>query len=183
MEQHGDYLFKFALTRLRDPAKAEDLVQETFLAALKGGDKFAGRSAEKSWLAGILKHKILGDVAPDAHGLAVLPRNELVWKADVKLIKSLASALKAGFRALVPTCRDASRLQSDALDQALPLPKRFGLRVHLLVCKWCRRYGNQIRFLRQAAHEHPDAVNEASPSTLSPDARERLKRTLGKKSN
>jgi len=58
VEDHGDYLFKFALVRLRDPAKAEDMVQETFLAALKGGDKFAGRSAEKSWLVGILKNKI-----------------------------------------------------------------------------------------------------------------------------
>jgi len=59
VEDHGDYLFKFALVRLRDATRAEDMVQETFLAALKSGDKFAGRSAEKSWLAGILKHKIL----------------------------------------------------------------------------------------------------------------------------
>ncbi len=59
VDDHGDYLFKFALARLRDPARAEDMVQETFLAALRGGAKFAGRSAEKSWLIGILKHKIL----------------------------------------------------------------------------------------------------------------------------
>ena len=58
VELYGDYLFKFALIRLRDPAKAEDAVQETFLAALKGGKTFAGRSAEKSWLVGILKNKI-----------------------------------------------------------------------------------------------------------------------------
>ena len=58
VEEHGDYLFKYALVRLRDPAKAEDMVQETFLAALKGGSQFAGRSAEKSWLVGILKSKI-----------------------------------------------------------------------------------------------------------------------------
>jgi RNA polymerase sigma-70 factor (ECF subfamily) len=58
VDEHGDYLFKYALSRLRDPAKAEDMVQETFLAALKGGSKFAGRSAEKSWLVGILKNKI-----------------------------------------------------------------------------------------------------------------------------
>src|SRR5260370_2383190 len=44
--------------RLRDAAKAEDAVQETFLAALKGGKTFAGRSAEKSWLVGILKNKV-----------------------------------------------------------------------------------------------------------------------------
>ena len=59
VEEHGDSLFKFALVRLRDATKAEDMVQETFLAALKGGERFAGRSAEKSWLIGILKHKIL----------------------------------------------------------------------------------------------------------------------------
>src|ERR1017187_236090 len=58
VEEHGDYLFKYALMRLRDQAKAEDAVQETFLAALKGGKSFAGRSAEKSWLVGILKNKI-----------------------------------------------------------------------------------------------------------------------------
>src|SRR5882672_9451945 len=58
VELHGDYLFKYALMRLRDAARAEDAVQETFLAALKGGKTFAGRSAEKSWLVGILKNKI-----------------------------------------------------------------------------------------------------------------------------
>jgi RNA polymerase sigma-70 factor (TIGR02943 family) len=58
VELYGDYLFKYALMRLRDPARAEDLVQETFLAALKGGKNFAGRSAERSWLVGVLKNKI-----------------------------------------------------------------------------------------------------------------------------
>ena len=59
VEEYGDYLFKYAIVRLRDATKAEDMVQETFLAALKGRHKFEGRSAEKSWLAGILKHKVL----------------------------------------------------------------------------------------------------------------------------
>src|SRR5271170_1378724 len=58
VDLHDDYLFKYALARLRDPAKAEDAVQETFLAALKGGKTFQGRSAEKSWLVGILKNKV-----------------------------------------------------------------------------------------------------------------------------
>lgn len=59
VEEYGDYLFKYALVRLRDSTRAEDMVQETFLAALRGGNKSAGRSAERSWLVGILKHKIL----------------------------------------------------------------------------------------------------------------------------
>src|SRR5262245_31439118 len=58
VDEHGDCLFKYALSRLCDPLKAEDAVQETFLAALKGGKRFQGRSAEKSWLVGILKNKI-----------------------------------------------------------------------------------------------------------------------------
>jgi RNA polymerase sigma-70 factor, ECF subfamily len=58
VEAYGDYLFRYALSRLRDPAKAEDMVQEAFLAALKGVKSFQGRSTEKSWLMGILKNKI-----------------------------------------------------------------------------------------------------------------------------
>jgi len=59
VDEHGDYLFHFALSRLRDPILSEDYVQETLLAALKAKDRFAGRSSERSWLAGILKNKIL----------------------------------------------------------------------------------------------------------------------------
>lgn len=58
VELYGDYLFRYAVLRLRDASKAEDAIQETFLAALKGGKSFAGLSAEKSWLVGILKNKI-----------------------------------------------------------------------------------------------------------------------------
>ena len=36
VDEHGDYLFRYARARLRDTAAAEDVVQETFLAALKG---------------------------------------------------------------------------------------------------------------------------------------------------
>ena len=58
VDEYGDYLFKFALLRLRDEARAADAVQETFLAALRGRKAFAGRSSEKSWLTSILKNKI-----------------------------------------------------------------------------------------------------------------------------
>lgn len=58
LDQHGDYLFKYASFRLRDRSAAEDAVQETFLAALKAYEKFEGRGSERTWLVGILKHKI-----------------------------------------------------------------------------------------------------------------------------
>ena len=38
---------------------AEDVVQDTFLAALRAEKSFAGRSAERTWFVGILKHKIV----------------------------------------------------------------------------------------------------------------------------
>src|SRR6266704_1899039 len=56
---HGDYLFEYASFRLRDDTAAEDAVQETFLAALKAYEKFEGRGSERTWLVGILKHKII----------------------------------------------------------------------------------------------------------------------------
>jgi RNA polymerase sigma-70 factor (ECF subfamily) len=55
---HGDYLFNLAVGQLRNPLVAEDVVQETFLAALKARDRFSGRSSDRTWLVGILRHKI-----------------------------------------------------------------------------------------------------------------------------
>lgn len=58
VEAHGDYLFNFAIGQVRDAGAAEDLVQETFLAALKARDRFTGQSSERTWLVGILRHKV-----------------------------------------------------------------------------------------------------------------------------
>ncbi len=59
VDQHGDYCFRFAVLRVHDSEVAQDLVQETFVAALEARDRFAGRSAERGWLVGILKHKLI----------------------------------------------------------------------------------------------------------------------------
>ncbi|MHC4065441.1 MAG: sigma-70 family RNA polymerase sigma factor [Planctomycetota bacterium] len=58
LADHGDALFRFALLRVRDPKLAEDMVQETFVAALAARSRFAGRSSERTWLVGILKRKV-----------------------------------------------------------------------------------------------------------------------------
>ncbi len=59
VERYGDYLFSYAYGRVNDSGKAEDLVQETFLAALKAKDRFRGASTERTWLTSILKRKII----------------------------------------------------------------------------------------------------------------------------
>jgi RNA polymerase sigma-70 factor (ECF subfamily) len=56
---HGDALYRYALGRVGNPDAAEDLVQETLLAALAAKSSFAGLSAERTWLIGILKHKLV----------------------------------------------------------------------------------------------------------------------------
>jgi RNA polymerase sigma-70 factor (ECF subfamily) len=58
LEDHGDALYSYALARVRDPHVAEDLVQETLLAGLAAAGGFMGWSAERTWLTGILKHKL-----------------------------------------------------------------------------------------------------------------------------
>jgi RNA polymerase sigma-70 factor, ECF subfamily len=58
VDAHGDYLFHFAVGQVRDAGVAEDLVQDTFLAALKARHRFAGQSSDRTWLTSILRHKI-----------------------------------------------------------------------------------------------------------------------------
>ena len=62
VDEYGDILYRFALSRVKDPYMAEDLVQETFLAALKARQNFKGRSTAKTWLIAILKHKIVDQI-------------------------------------------------------------------------------------------------------------------------
>ena len=56
------YLLRYASLQLRDAAAAEDAVQEALLAALAGQSGFAGRANLRTWLTGILKHKIVDTI-------------------------------------------------------------------------------------------------------------------------
>jgi len=62
VDECGDYLYRYALMRLRDPAAAEDVVQETFLAGIKGLKRYDGRVDIKYWLRGILRNKIVDHI-------------------------------------------------------------------------------------------------------------------------
>jgi RNA polymerase sigma-70 factor (TIGR02943 family) len=59
LDSHGEYLYRYALVRVRDASVAEDLLQETLLAAVGGHQAHAGRSSEGTWLVGIMKHKVI----------------------------------------------------------------------------------------------------------------------------
>ena len=59
IEEERAYLLRYATLQLRDRSAAEDAVQETLLAALASQAPFEGRSKVRTWLTGILKHKIV----------------------------------------------------------------------------------------------------------------------------
>jgi RNA polymerase sigma-70 factor, ECF subfamily len=66
VKEHGDIMFRYAYVRLKSHAVAEDIVQETFLAAMKAKERYAGRSSERSWLMGILRHKLIDHLRKSA---------------------------------------------------------------------------------------------------------------------
>lgn len=59
LAEHGDALFAYAMTRVSDRTIAEDLVQETFLSAIKNVHQFKVASSPRTWLIGILRHKVI----------------------------------------------------------------------------------------------------------------------------
>ncbi|MDQ7075931.1 MAG: thiamine pyrophosphate-dependent enzyme [Gammaproteobacteria bacterium] len=58
MEEHGSALYAYAYTHFHDQHHAEDIVQETLLAALKGADQFQQRSSVRTWLETAVRLKL-----------------------------------------------------------------------------------------------------------------------------
>src|SRR5262249_48735984 len=96
----------------------------------------------------------------------------------MKSFERAAGPFRKALLALSPNCKEASRLQSEALHQPLPLPKRIGLRIHLLLCNWCRRYGKNVRFLKGVVDDSPAEEHCNHSHNLTPEARERMKQKL-----
>ena len=59
IDLYADYLFNYTISRVNDREMAQDLVQDTFLAALKAMKNFKGEASERTWLISILKRKII----------------------------------------------------------------------------------------------------------------------------
>ncbi len=75
-------------------------------------------------------------------------------------------------------CRQVTRLISQSMDARLRWYQRLGMRLHLLYCVWCRRYAEQIRFLRHASRELGPGVEALPSHTLSSGAREKIRTRL-----
>jgi hypothetical protein len=89
-----------------------------------------------------------------------------------------AKKLAACLGTLSPGCKQAARLQSRALVQPLSLPERFGLRIHLFICGWCRRFGKQVKFLHSTTHQYLENEKANALPGLTVEGRERIKRAM-----
>ena len=58
LAEHGDLLWRFAMSRVKSREIAEEIVQETILGGMQSFATFAGDSSERTWLLGIAAHKI-----------------------------------------------------------------------------------------------------------------------------
>lgn len=72
------------------------------------------------------------------------------------------------------TCKQASELLSQSLDRPLTLSERFGLRLHLLICKFCKRFWQQIFELRDAIRYQVKQTEQNEEIKLSRNAMKRI---------
>ena len=82
VEGQRAYLLRYARLQLRDRHAAEDAVQETLVAALAGAAGFGGRSNLRTWLTGILKHKVVDAIRRSAREATLLPAEPDVSEFD-----------------------------------------------------------------------------------------------------
>ena len=79
---------------------------------------------------------------------------------------------------VMPSCQDISQLISNGMDCHLPLRKRLSIRLHLSMCKFCRRYEKQLHLLRDSVGHYADPEKNVVEKFLSLAAKEKLEKAL-----
>lgn len=126
VETHGDYLFNFAIGQVRDDGVAEDLVQETFLGALKSQKSFSGISSERTWLVGILRNKLCDHLRRTCRERAVRVEPLAAHSHGEAFDESMLWAHEVAAEASSPSSRIELAEFRAALDKAMGrLPQRF----------------------------------------------------------
>ena len=79
------------------------------------------------------------------------------------------------------SCKDVTQLLSEAMDRSLPLGKRIGVRLHLLICKFCARYERQLLQIRETVRrlvETEETAGGTLGEPLSEEAKTRIRKSL-----
>jgi len=106
VDLYGPILFRFAAARLRSAEEAEEVLQQTFLAALAARHEFRGEGGEKAWLFTILKRKIVDHyrrVARESATLTIvdLSRDESLFDSRGNWHRPIARAIDEAWSGLV----------------------------------------------------------------------------------
>jgi len=75
-------------------------------------------------------------------------------------------------------CNDISKLISRSMDERLAWHQRLAICVHLLYCKWCRRFAKQAEILRRTTAQYADHLATTFEDRLSPEQRAHINRNL-----
>jgi len=100
---------------------------------------------------------------------------------DDSLIKGgnwLSKRIEAFIARATPSCVEMTHLLSEEMDHSLPWFTRLKMRVHFLMCCYCRRYKESLHYLRNVFRSSAASADTLSSERLSPEARERLKQVL-----
>ena len=85
---------------------------------------------------------------------------------------------------IILNCKEAARIVSEGLDSKLPFTKKITLRFHLIMCKGCTLYQNQITALRALLHDYNNKTEQEDflpgPPLLSQDGQSRIKSLIKK---
>ncbi len=119
VDRHGDFLFGYARSRLRDQVSAEEVVQETFVSALSALKQYSGKGTERAWLLGVLKRKIVdyirrrnrfeSSLDSDDDIEQVLFKSNGKWKIDPRICacRPEAAVERAEFWRVLDSCLDS----------------------------------------------------------------------------
>lgn len=98
---------------------------------------------------------------------------------ESKTMKSLSKIMNY----VLPDCKEVAELSSNSLDESLPLKKRLGLKLHIMMCKFCRRHNEQLYLIRELIGKKlrgDDAGEKEADSHLSEESRQRISSLLKK---
>jgi RNA polymerase sigma-70 factor (ECF subfamily) len=126
-KQHGSALARYAMMRLHDPILAEEAIQETYLAALKARASFLGLSTERTWLVGILKHKIV-DLMRKHVREKPLSEEELLarMEADPRAHAGLWPDGQSSWRQDPVRCQERAEIRKTLAECLEEMPRRQG---------------------------------------------------------
>jgi hypothetical protein len=71
-------------------------------------------------------------------------------------------------------CKQASQLISQSLDRPLALRERFALKLHLIICEYCKRFSQQVQTLRTAIHKMTNAIENDNSVEMPVAAKKRI---------